>query len=164
MAENEFILLRRFAANGDAEAFAEIVKQHASLVYSVCLRVLKDKDIASDIVQDTFLQLVRDAAKITDSLPNWLHRTATNRAIDFIRQNSQRKKREFNYTANSEFIKSEDEKAAWHEISSCIDEELENLDDRTKEVLILRFFENLPTNDIAEKHYSACGYVYGSNE
>ncbi len=151
MAESELILLRRFAANGDAEAFAEIVKQHASLVYGVSLRILEDKDIASDIVQETFLQLVCDATQITDSLPNWLHRTATNRAIDFIRQKSQRKKREFNYAASQESISSEDEKAAWREISIYIDEEIENLDDQTREVIILRFFECLSTNDIAEK-------------
>ncbi|MBN2588989.1 MAG: sigma-70 family RNA polymerase sigma factor [Sedimentisphaerales bacterium] len=151
MPESEFVLLRRFAANGDAEAFSEIVKQHASLVYGVCIRILGDKHNATDAVQDTFLQLVRDAAKITGSLPNWLHRTATNRAIDIIRQDSQRKKREFNYATRPKIINAEDNKAAWREISVFIDEELENLDDHTREVIILRFFENLTTNDIAKK-------------
>ena len=151
MAESEFILLRRFTLNGDAEAFSEIVKKHAPLVYGVCLRILGNKDNAADVVQDTFLQLVHDAAEITGSLPNWLHRVATCRAIDLVRNDSQRKKREFNYAASSENINSEEEKAAWSEISVCIDEELESLDDQTKEVLILRFFENLTTNDIAEK-------------
>ncbi|MBN1973009.1 MAG: sigma-70 family RNA polymerase sigma factor [Sedimentisphaerales bacterium] len=151
MAESEILLLRRFAANGDAQAFAEIVKNHAPLVYGVCLRVLGNKETACDVVQETFFQLVRDAAKITDSLPSWLHRTATNRAIDIIRQDSQRKKREFNYTSSPESINAEDEKAAWNEISICIDEELENLDDQTKEVLILRFFEGQTMAEIAEK-------------
>ena len=151
MAESEFILLRRFTLYGDAEAFAQIVKRHAPLVYGVCLRILGNKDNAADAVQDTFLQLVHDAAKITGSLPNWLHRVATCRAIDLVRNDSQRKKREFNYAACPESINSEYEKAAWRDISVCIDEELENLDERTREVLILRFFEGLSTNDIAEK-------------
>ncbi len=154
MAVNEFVLLKRFISNGDAEAFAEIVKQHAPLVYGVCMRVLGDKHNAADAVQDTFLQLVRDASNINDSLPNWLHRVATCRAIDFIRQDSQRKKREFRYAGNSEksFAKETgDEKALWNEISGYIDEELDELDDKTREVLILRFFEGLSTTDIAEK-------------
>ena len=83
MAESEFILLRRFSKNGEAEAFAQIIKQHAPMVYGVCLRILANRERAADAVQDTFLQLVRDAANITSSLPNWLHRTATNRAIDW---------------------------------------------------------------------------------
>ncbi|MEJ2649691.1 MAG: sigma-70 family RNA polymerase sigma factor [Sedimentisphaerales bacterium] len=145
------MLLSRFSTNGDAEAFAEIIKQHAPLVYGVCLRILGDKDNASDAVQDTFLQLVRDAADITGSLPNWLHRTATHRAIDLVRSDSQRKQRELIYTANPGNVDSEDNKAIWREISTCIDEELENLDDQTREVLILRFFEGLTTTDIAKK-------------
>jgi hypothetical protein len=42
MPECESILLRRFASDGDAEAFAEIVQQHAPLVYDACLRILED--------------------------------------------------------------------------------------------------------------------------
>ena len=44
MSESETILLRRFAATGDPEAFSEIVRRHAGLVYGACLRVLADKD------------------------------------------------------------------------------------------------------------------------
>ncbi|MBN2588595.1 MAG: sigma-70 family RNA polymerase sigma factor [Sedimentisphaerales bacterium] len=151
MAENEYILLKRFSTNGDAEAFAEIIKQHAPMVYGVCLRILANREIAADVVQDTFFQLVRDAADITDSIPNWLHKVATHRAIDIVRSDSQRKQREMKYAANPGNIDSEDNKAAWREISILIDEELENLDDSTKEVLILRFFEGQKMVSIAEK-------------
>ena len=151
MAESEFILLRRFTTNGDAEAFSQIIKQHAPMVYGVCLRILANREIAADVVQDTFFQLVRDASDITGSLPNWLHKAATHRAIDVVRSDSQRKQRELIYASNPGNADSEDKKAAWREISVCIDEELENLDDQTKEVLILRFFEGLTTTDIAQK-------------
>ncbi|MCK4292050.1 MAG: hypothetical protein KAY65_02550 [Planctomycetes bacterium] len=40
MLESENILLRRFAATGDAEAFAEVVRRHVGLVYGASLRVL----------------------------------------------------------------------------------------------------------------------------
>ncbi len=141
MAESEFILLRRFSTNGDAEAFAQIIKQHAPMVYGVCLRILANKEIAADVVQDTFFQLVRDAAQITGSLPNWLHKVATHRAIDLIRSDSQRKQRELVYASNSGKADSEDNKAAWREISICIDEEIDKLDVLTREAIILHFFE-----------------------
>ncbi|MBN2589648.1 MAG: sigma-70 family RNA polymerase sigma factor, partial [Sedimentisphaerales bacterium] len=151
MIESEFILLRQFASNGDAEAFAKIIKQHAPMVYGVCLRILQDKDKAADAVQDTFFQLIRDAAEITGSLPNWLHRVATYRAIDLIRTDSQRKQRESIYTDNYRNIISQNEKAAWREISGYIDEELDNLDELTREVLILHFFEGQTMTSIGEK-------------
>ena len=151
MAESEFILLRRFSTNGDAEAFAQIIKQHAPMVYGVCLRILANRERAADVVQDTFFQLVRDAAEITGSLPNWLHKVATHRAINVVRSDSQRKQRELIYASNPEKADSEDNKAIWREISICIDEELDNLDDLTREVLILHFFESQTMSEIAEK-------------
>ena len=150
MAESEYILLKRFSTSGDAEAFAQIIQQHAPMVYGVCLRILANREIAADVVQDTFFQLVRDAAEITDSIPNWLHKVATHRAIDIVRSDSQRKQREMKYASNPGNIDSEDNKAAWREISVCIDEELENLDEQTKEILILRFFQGQTMTDIAE--------------
>jgi RNA polymerase sigma factor (sigma-70 family) len=151
MAISEAVLLKRFASNGDAEAFAEIVRLHASLVYGVCLRILEDSDKAADAVQDTFLQLVRDAACISGSLPNWLHRVATHKAIDRIRRDSLRKQSESKYAGNSENVPSSGEDVTWHEISAFIDKELDNLDDKTREVLIQRFFEGLTTSAIASK-------------
>ncbi|MBN2590753.1 MAG: sigma-70 family RNA polymerase sigma factor, partial [Sedimentisphaerales bacterium] len=141
MAESEFILLRRFSGNGDTEAFTQIVKQHAPLVYGVCLRILGNKDNAADAVQETFLQLVRDAAEITDSLPNWLHRVAKNRSIELIRHDSSIKQREKLYAADSEKRNIQKETVTWRKISCCIDEELDKLDNLTREVIILHFLE-----------------------
>lgn len=150
MPVSEFLLLKRFAASGDTEAFAEIARQHAPLVYGVCLRILEDRDTAADVVQDTFFQLARNADTITGSFPNWLHRVAKNRAIKLVHQNSSRKHREKIYAADSE-IESYEETVSWYEISGCIDEELDQLDDLTREVIILHFFEGQTMTDIAEK-------------
>ena len=151
MPESEFILLKRFVSNGDAEAFAEIIDMHAAMVYGVCLRILKDKTKAADAVQDTFLQLVRRAESITESLPNWLHQVATNKAKELIRADTFREQRELKYAANLHKNNSKDETSSWQEISACIDEELQNLDGQTREILILRFFEGQKMVSIAEK-------------
>jgi len=144
MSENENILLRRFAASGDAEAFAEIVRRHAGLVYAACLRVLADKDRAADAVQETFLQLLRNAETITGSVPMWLHRVATRKAIDVIRRDSSRRQREVTYAADKPRRAN-----AWQDISRQVDEELDELDEQTRGILIQRFFEGLTTKDIA---------------
>jgi len=65
MLENEVTLLHRFAKTGDAEAFSEVVRRHAGLVYGACLRILADRDRAADAVQETFFQLLRNAGNIT---------------------------------------------------------------------------------------------------
>jgi len=144
MLETEISLLRRFANKGDSEAFSEIVRQHAGLVYGACLRVLEDKTRAADVVQETFFQLYKDAGRITGSVPSWLHRVATRKAIDVVRKDSRRRRREAKYAADR--LR---EAESWEDISGYIDEGLDDLDDETRQILIHRFFEGRSMADIA---------------
>lgn len=144
MAENEIVLLRRFAETGDAEAFSQIVHRHAGLVYGACLRVLQDRSQAADAVQETFLQLLREAGSITSSVPSWLHRVATRKALQAIRRDSRRRQREAKYAADRPLKTSR-----WEDISIYVDEELDELDDQTRQILVRHFFEGTTTIDIA---------------
>jgi len=144
MLENEVILLHRFAKTGDAEAFSEVVRRHAGLVYGACLRILADRDRAADAVQDTFFQLLRNAGNITGSVPAWLHRVATRRAIDVVRRDSSIRRRETEYAANKPL-----EVRKWQDISGYVDEGLSELDEQTQEILIQHFFEGRSMTDIA---------------
>lgn len=147
MAETEAVLLRRFVRSGDAEAFAEIIQRYAGLVYSAALRVLADVDRASDIAQDTFLQLAKDAGNVTGSLPGWLHRVATHKAIDQIRRDATRKHREAEYMAARP-----QEAAEWKDISPHVDEGLNLLDPHLRSILISHFLEGRSTREIARAH------------
>ena len=144
MAQSENILLERFAATGDAEAFSEIVSRHAGLVYGASLRILEDKNKAADAVQETFFQLLRNAGTITGSIPAWLHRVATRKAIDLSRRDTTRKHREAVYSANK-LQRTE----KWEDISYYVDQALDELDDELKEILIQHFLEGRPMTDIA---------------
>jgi RNA polymerase sigma-70 factor (ECF subfamily) len=145
MAETEAILLRRFARSGDAEAFAEIIRRYAGLVYGAALRVLADVDRASDVAQDTFLQLAKDAGNVTGSLPGWLHRVATHKAIDQVRRDVTRRRREAEYTV----ARPEEERTDWREISPYVDEGLNLLDPHLRSILISHFLEGRSTREIA---------------
>ncbi|MBP7050122.1 MAG: sigma-70 family RNA polymerase sigma factor [Phycisphaerae bacterium] len=144
MAETEVILLKRFARSGDAEAFAEIIRRYAGLVYSAALRILADVDRASDVAQETFLQLAKDAGSVTGSLPGWLHRVATHKAIDQVRRDATRRHREAEYTASRP-----QEAAEWKEISPHVDEALNLLEPHLRNILIAHFLEGRSTREIA---------------
>jgi RNA polymerase sigma-70 factor, ECF subfamily len=75
------------ARAGDAEAFATIVRQHQSTVFSIGLRMFNRRDAAEDLAQDVFLQLYRKLANIEspEHLGFWLRRVAANLAIDRLR-------------------------------------------------------------------------------
>jgi RNA polymerase sigma factor (sigma-70 family) len=145
MAESEDILLHRFVASGDAAAFSEIVHRHAGLVYGACLRVLEDRDKAADATQETFFQLLRNAGQITGSIPAWLHRVATGKAVDLIRRDSSRRQREAEYAD----LKHR-EATQWQDLSRYVDEALNDLDGQTREILIQCFFEGRSLVDIGK--------------
>ena len=144
MAEAEAVLLRRFTTTGDAEAFAEIIRRHAGLVYGSAMRILADVDRAADVAQETFLQLTKDARSVTGSLPGWLHRVATHKAIDQMRRDASRRRRETQYMAGKTH-----EVAEWKELSRYVDEELNRLDSETRDMLIAHFLQGQTTRQIA---------------
>ncbi len=144
MAETEAVLLNRFTRTGDAEAFAEIIRRHAGLVYGAALRILADVDRASDVAQETFLQLTKDAHSVTGSLPGWLHRVATHKAIDQMRRDASRKRREAEYIAEKPH-----EVTDWKDLSRHVDEELSRLDRETRDILVAHFLQGQTTRQIA---------------
>ncbi len=144
MFESESVLLQRFAATGDAEAFSEIVRRHAGMVYGASLRVLSDADRAADATQETFFQLLQNASEITGSVSGWLHRVATRKAVDVIRRDSSRRKREAQYAADRTV-----DAQKWQDISPYVDEALDELDAETRLILIGHFFNGRTMTEIA---------------
>jgi RNA polymerase sigma-70 factor (ECF subfamily) len=143
MVQDEAVLLQRFVATGDAGAFSEIVRLHASLVYSACMRILGDREAAADATQETFFQFLKKANTIADSIPAWLHRVATGKAVDRIRAESVRRRAEGQYAE----VKC-CEVGKWEDLSPFVDEALDALDAPSRELLIAYFFEGRALVDI----------------
>jgi RNA polymerase sigma-70 factor (ECF subfamily) len=63
--------------------FEEIYVQHRKYVYLVCYRVLRNEGDAEEVMQDTFLKVLKYLHTFTgeSSITTWLHRIAVNEAI-----------------------------------------------------------------------------------
>ena len=119
-------LLRAYARERSAEAFAELVRRYAALVYSVGLRITRNREDAQDIAQECFLQLAAQAARIVQPLPAWLHTLARSRAIDLIRRRGARQRHEQGAIRPDSSVLSLDE---WEALSAQVDEAIEKLPD-----------------------------------
>ena len=77
-------LFERIAA-GDREAFGAFYDLHAPVLFGYCVRILKDARDAEDVLQETFVQAWRDAARFDPargSVKTWLFTIARSRALD----------------------------------------------------------------------------------
>lgn len=80
------LLLAR-ASSGDLEAFNAIVERYQRQVFAVCMNLLRDRMLAEDVTQDTFIRAWSALSTFQgDSAKSWLLRIASNRCLDLLRQ------------------------------------------------------------------------------
>ena len=61
---NDMDLVREFARHNSETAFAELVRRHINLVYSVAIRFTGNTGDAQDVAQAVFIILARKAASL----------------------------------------------------------------------------------------------------
>jgi len=74
----------RATRDGNAEAFADIVKRYQDRVFNTIYRLLGDHEDAKDLTQQTFLRayMSLDRFKGASSFYTWLYRIGVNAALD----------------------------------------------------------------------------------
>src|SRR5438874_1754484 len=95
---DEFELLSEYARSGSNGAFEQLAKRYGDLVYTSALRQVRDAHLAEDVVQAVFIILARKAGTLSRStiLPAWLLETTRLTALDALRKNARRARREWN--------------------------------------------------------------------
>ncbi|GAA3280261.1 RNA polymerase sigma factor SigM [Dactylosporangium vinaceum] len=91
-AERDDAWLLRAHAQGDPNAFAELVRRHRDRLWAVALRTLGDREEAADALQDALLSAFRAAANFRgeSAVTTWLHRIVVNACLDRIRRRQAR--------------------------------------------------------------------------
>lgn len=103
-AETDEALVAR-AGRGDRSAASLLIARHSPKVFALCLRILRDRALAEDASQETFLKLWENAERWKPTgarLETWLYRVASNACQDRHR----RRKREAPEAAGPEPIDS----------------------------------------------------------
>jgi RNA polymerase sigma factor (sigma-70 family) len=141
-------LLAEYRARGSQEAFAELLKKYANLVYSVARRRLNNDALVADVAQMVFTRLARAVPPLKEEghLVGWLHRTTVHVSIDVLRAESRRKTREENFALMENGTQSE----SWNDLAPQIDEALDRLPDEDRRAILLRFFEKKPLREVGQ--------------
>jgi RNA polymerase sigma-70 factor (ECF subfamily) len=148
---NETELVTR-AQSGDRNAFSELVRTHAQGVLNVVYRMCGDMQVAEDATQETFIQawLRLQSYRPQASLRNWLYRIAVNTAIDMLRKEKRilpGTVEDLNLTDSGP---GPETLVANSERTDIVQKAVLALPDASRAVLVLREFEGLSYQEIAE--------------
>jgi len=89
----EEVTLVSRAQDGDLVAFEQLVDRYESRLLGLCIRMLRNRVDAEDIVQDTFLTTWRrlDSLQNPAAFKSWIFRLASNACLDFLRRREVRR-------------------------------------------------------------------------
>src|SRR5690349_8625214 len=79
-------------AQGDRTAFEQLYEATRAKLYGVVLRILRRRELADEVIQETYLKIWGSAASFDPeraSAVTWMVTIARNRAIDLVRKRSE---------------------------------------------------------------------------
>jgi RNA polymerase sigma-70 factor, ECF subfamily len=165
LATDDFTLVKR-VRGGDQRAFRILVERYQKKLYAFALGMIRDKQESMEIAQEAFAKVYKhlDYFKGEASFETWLFRIARNLCIDLLRRRAaggRREQVEFDETAETElehgylgFLGSRLGTNPQHgimrkELARKIEEAIQQLPEKHREVLLLRELEGMAYEDLS---------------
>ena len=147
--------------NGNDRAFDEILQRHQNYVYSYILFLVKEEELADDIFQETFTRAIiairSHKYQTTGKFSAWLIRIAHHLIVDSTRETETGKiifQEKFSSNILNDIRLSEgaiEGNIMEEQKADQIRKMLDYLPEVQREVIIMRFYEDLSFKEIAEK-------------
>ena len=160
--------LLELCRDGDDAAFGVLVERHQDRLFHSLVSMLKSREDAVDIVQEAFFQAHRklDTFRGDSAFYTWLYRIATNRALSFLRKQKQKPTsiEGLNETSGFDPPAPDDHSQPLkmvlrEEHRQLVRETLDELSDDYRVVLVMKEFEGLRYDEIAELTENPIGTV-----
>ena len=146
--------------NGNVASFEMLVERHQNKVFSYILMLVKDRQLADDIFQDTFLKIIRTikagAYKEEGKFIQFAMRIAHNLVIDHFRKSNRlpiadSSNNEYNIIDNLRYTdRSIEDEIIEEQVYSDLRKMIELLPDEQKEVLNMRMYADMSFKEIAD--------------
>jgi len=156
LSDNELIV--RYV-NGDENSLKQLITRHQKKVFSYILMSVKNRELAEDIFQDTFVKVINtlksENYKEEGKFLQWVMRIANNLKIDYYRK----VQRMPVFESNSDFNifdvlngtdPSIEQKIITEQIYSDVKNLVQYLPEEQREVLEMRIYDDVSFKDIAE--------------
>jgi RNA polymerase sigma-70 factor (ECF subfamily) len=137
---------------GKPSGFSGLYDKYKNRVFGFLLRMTGDREIAEDLLQETFLAALRNADQFDRSrnFLSWLFGIAHKRTIDYFRHAKvETDHKEDAETAIGSKIEAPDQQLSNQSLRKVINEAVEELDPLQREVFLLRELGGVPFKEIA---------------
>jgi RNA polymerase sigma-70 factor (ECF subfamily) len=151
-------LISKYLA-GQESALEKLIRRHKNRVFAYILMIVKDKDLAEDLFQDTFIKVINTfrsgTYKEEGKFIQWVMRIAHNLIIDYFRKS----KRIMIIENNDEYdifdkvripVESIEDSLIMEQIHKDVKKLIDYLPREQKEVLLMRHYNDMSFKDIAE--------------
>ena len=153
-------LLDRYLS-GDRSAISQLIERHSRRVRDYIRMLVKNRDVAEDIFQETFIKAVRviDEGRYTDNgkFLSWILRIAHNQVIDYFRAQRQDKavtEAEAGYDVLGT-LRFAEKTVEDNMVARQTEDEIRMLVDllpaEQREVVLMRYYSGLSFKEIAEQ-------------
>ncbi len=159
-AKNDYQLVLK-AREGNQKAYADLMQRYKDSIYFMSLKMVNNREDAMDITVETFAKAFEKLDKYQPdyAFSTWLFRVATNNCIDFLR------KKKLNTVSINQMNDEEDERPLQIKADTLNPEEssikkqqseelkvlIESLPPRYRNLLTLRYFDELSYEEIAQQ-------------
>lgn len=150
---------------GDVRAFEVLLTRHRRPVYNFILRYVGARDRAEDLLQETFLRVVKSAGSYQQQakFTTWLYTIARNLCVDHSRRQKHRKAVSLDQPMGGGEDRDRslldvlpgkemgsDRKAISRQLHVTLHRAINTLPGEQREVFLMREFQNLPFKEIGE--------------
>ncbi|WP_436792791.1 sigma-70 family RNA polymerase sigma factor [Actinospongicola halichondriae] len=136
------------------DALAEVYRRHAGAVFALSRRLLADRTLAEEIVQEVFLRLWNDPDRFDPqrgSLRSYLLAQCHGRSVDLIRSESSRRRREEKELTLAAEAGYDLEREVWDlAVSDRVKNALRKLPDGEREAVLLAYFGGHTYREVAD--------------
>lgn len=153
-------LLERYRA-GNSSAISELIDRHRKRVRDYIYMLVKDRDLADDIFQETFIKVVRviDEGRYTDNgkFLSWVLRIAHNQVIDHFRSGRQQQTVSesaagYDLLGTRPLLEDNvEDKMVASQIEADVRRLVEELPEEQREVVKMRYYGGLSFKEIADQ-------------
>ncbi len=154
------VLLNRYLL-GERGAISQLIDRHSNRVRDYIRMMVKDRDLADDILQETLIKVVRviDQGRYADTgkFLSWVLRIAHNQVIDYFRsQKSAKTINEsdagYNVLGTLRFADATvEDKLISEQVAADVRRLVEHLPEEQREVVMLRYYSGLSFQEIADQ-------------